>query len=109
MTIVRIGEMTQRLNLEAPVRTADGGGGASVSWSLVAEVWGAIRPLSGGERFEADGLGGRLTHEIWIRHRAGVVSEMRFSLGARLFDIRAVVEAGARKRFLKCLVEERTP
>lgn len=102
-----IGEMRHRLALQAPVATADGGGGATRVWSLVAEVWGALKPVSGGESFEADGLGGRVSHEMWIRHRTGVVPEMRFALGTRIFEIRAVIDAGERHRFLRCLVEER--
>ena len=107
MTVITIGELKHRLMLEAPSRSPDGGGGASLTWEPVAELWGAIRPLTGGEGVEADGLKGRVTHEIWIRRRAGVVPEMRFALGSRLFDIRAALDAGG--RFLKCLVEERVP
>lgn len=104
---VPIGEMRHRLALQAPLAEADGGGGATRTWSLVAEVWAAIRPLSGGETVEADAVHGRVSHEIWIRHRAGVVPEMRFVLGARVFEIRAVIDAGERRRVLRCLVEER--
>jgi SPP1 family predicted phage head-tail adaptor len=106
---VSIGEMRHRLALEAPLADSDGGGGVTRTWALVAEVWGAIRPLSGGEGVEADGLRGQVSHEIWIRHRAGVVPEMRFVLGARIFEIRAAIDAGERHRFLRCLVEERVP
>jgi SPP1 family predicted phage head-tail adaptor len=109
MTVIRIGELSHRLNLEAPSRTPDGGGGAAVTWALVAEIWAAIRPVSGGEGVAADGVSGRLTHEIWIRHRDGVLPEMRFVEGSRVFDIRAVVDQVERRRFLKCLVEERVP
>lgn len=109
MTTVPIGEMRHRLKLEAPLASPDGGGGVTRTWSLVAEVWGAIRPVSGSESFEADGLRGRVSHEIWIRHRAGVVPEMRFALGARIFEIRAVIDSAGRHRFLRCLVEERVP
>jgi SPP1 family predicted phage head-tail adaptor len=109
MNAVPIGQLSHRLMLEAPTRAPDGGGGASVTWSLVGEVWGAILSVSGGESVEADGVRGRITHEIWIRHRDGVVPEMRFVLESRVFDIQAVLEQGGRRRFLKCLVEERTP
>ena len=106
---VSIGEMRHRLGLEAPLAEADGGGGATRTWALVAEVWGAIRPVSGSEGVEADGLRGRVSHEIWIRHRAGIVPEMRFVLGARVFEIRALIDTGERHRFLRCLAEERVP
>lgn len=107
MTVISIGELSHRFALQAPVRAPDGGGGATVTWSLIAELWGALRPVSGGERLEADGLKERIGHEIWIRHREGVTAEMRFVLGPRVFDIRAVMDVGERRRFLRCLVEER--
>ena len=109
MSEISIGALSLRFALQAPVRTDDGGGGASVTWGLIAEVWGALRAVSGGEGVEADGVRGRLTHEIWIRHREGMQADMRFVLGPRVFDIRAVIAHGWRHRFLKCLVEERVP
>jgi len=109
MSEISIGALSQRFALQAPVRTDDGGGGASVAWSLVAEVWGALRPVTGGEVVEADGVRGRLTHEIWIRYRGGIEPDMRFVLGPRIFDIRGAIAHGWRHRFIKCLVEERVP
>lgn len=102
-----IGDLRHRLALQAPLETADGGGGVMRSWGLVAELWGAVRPISGNETVEADGLKGRVSHEIWIRYRTGVAPEMRFAFGARVFEIRAVLDVGERHRFLRCLAEER--
>ncbi len=109
MSLPLIGEMRHRLRLEAQSRAPDGGGGATVSWGLAAEVWGAVVPLSGSERVEADGLKGQLTHQIVIRYRPGVLPEMRFMMGTRAFDIRSVIDVSERRRFLKCLVEEKLP
>lgn len=107
MTDILIGNLDQRLMLQSAVRTADGAGGASLAWSLIAEIWGAVRPVGGAERLDAEGLEARVTHEVWVRHRDGVKPEMRFLLGTRALNIRAVLEAGQRRRFLKCLCEER--
>lgn len=106
---VPIGEMRHRMSLQAPLESADGGGGVTRTWALVAEVWGAIRPAAGSESVEADGLRGRVSHEIWIRHRSGVTPEKRFALGTRIFEIRSVIDSGERHRFLRCMVEERVP
>ncbi|WP_439542641.1 phage head closure protein [Hyphomicrobium sp.] len=102
-----IGDMRHRLHLEAPLESPDGGGGVTRTWALVAEVWAALKPVSGGETVEADGVSGRVSHEVWIRFRAGVLPEMRFTLGTRVFEIRAAIDTGERHRFLRCLVEER--
>lgn len=104
---MNIGAMRERFVLEQPVRTADGGGGASVTWETVAEVWAAARPISGDERLRHDQLSARLTHEVWIRYRAGVVPAMRLRQDTRAYDIVAVLEVERRTR-LKCLCEERS-
>ena len=76
-----------------PSRTADGGGGAIVTWEPVAELWAAVRPISGDERLRHDAVTARVTHEVWIRHRADVVPAMRFVAGPRILDIVAVLDS----------------
>jgi SPP1 family predicted phage head-tail adaptor len=104
---MNIGDLHDRLVLEQPVRAVDGGGGASVAWEAVVELWAYVRPISGEERLAQDQLTGRLTHEVWIRWRAGVVPAMRFRQGARIYHIVAALEMGHRA-YLKCLCEERS-
>ena len=91
-----IGALRERLTLQSPSRTADGGGGAAVTWETVAELWAHVRPISGDERLRHDAVAGRVTHEVWIRHRADVVPAMRFTDGGRILDIVAVLDAGPR-------------
>jgi SPP1 family predicted phage head-tail adaptor len=102
----RIGDLADRLTLEQEVRTPDAGGGALSSWETVAELWAAVRPITGDERLRADQIAGRLTHEVWMRYRTGVLPAMRLRQGARVLAIVAVLETG-RRTFLKCLCEER--
>lgn len=51
-------------------------------------------------------MSGRVTHKVVIRHRADIAPQMRFRQGARILEITAVLDAGARGR-LVCLCEER--
>lgn len=104
---IRIGDLRHRLVLEAVSRVDDGAGGADETWATVAELWAGLIPLSGIENDVADQLTGRVTHEIWVRYRTGVKPAMRFRSGNRIFEIRAVIDAGERRRFLRCLAEER--
>ncbi len=101
-----IGALRERLTLQSPSRADDGGGGAVVTWNAVAELWAAVRPISGDERLRHDAVTARVTHEVWIRHRADVVPAMRFAAGARILDIVAVLAPDRRDR-LQCLCEER--
>ena len=91
----------------SPSARADGGGGATVTWETVAELWAHVRPITGDERLRHDQLAGRLTHEVWIRYRPGVLPAMRFRQGTRIYEIVAVLEVERRRR-LKCLCEERS-
>ena len=104
-----IGKMRHRLTLQQAVRVSDGGGGATVTWTAIADLWAAIWPISSDERVDADGLQGRITHEVWLRFSANVAPHMRFVFGARIFDIRSVIDVEEAHRFQRCLVEERLP
>lgn len=105
---VRSGDLRQRLVLEQPVAAPDGAGGFIVTWTPVATVWAALAPLSAGELAFADGLKGRVTHRIVLRRRQGVSADRRFRDGARIFDIRSVIDLGERHVWLECLAEETT-
>ncbi|MBU2582780.1 MAG: phage head closure protein [Alphaproteobacteria bacterium] len=104
---IRIGDLRQRIAIEEPVRVGDGGGGAIESWIEVAQVWARLRPLSGAERTEADAVAGSVSHEAVLRYRSDLGPELRMRLGTRLFDIKAVFDIDERRRFLRCLIEER--
>ncbi len=106
MDAIASGALRHRVILQAPQETADGGGGASVTWTDVAVVWAEIAPLRGTERLRAGQLEAALTHRVTIRYRAGVTPEMRVAFGNRLFNIRAVIDPGERRRRLDLLCEE---
>jgi SPP1 family predicted phage head-tail adaptor len=101
------GKLRHRLVLETPSLADDGGGGAALGWTAVAEVWGSVEATSGGEGVRADRVTGTRQVLVTIRHRADVGPAMRFRLGARRLAIRAVLDPDGRERFLRCLCEER--
>lgn len=105
----RLGALRHRVTLEAPQRADDEGGGATVTWMPVVTLWAEIRPRTGREVFEADQAGGRVTHDIRVRYRAGLTPAMRFVAGSRVFDIRFAENAGERGVWLICACEETTP
>jgi SPP1 family predicted phage head-tail adaptor len=104
---IHIGDLRTRLTLETPSRAADGGGGASVTWSTAATVWASVRPAGGGESYALDRVAGKVSHEIVLRYRSGVTPEMRLRAGSRVFEIRAAFDPDQRRHWLKCLAEER--
>lgn len=101
-----IGDTRHRLTLEVPLRSSDGSGGATRTFTAVADVWAAIRTQAGNESFDADRLGSRITHTIWIRYRDGLKPDQRFRLGTRVFELRSVIDRDGRRRILECHCEE---
>lgn len=99
--------LRHRVVLQQPVRSDDGGGGATQTWETVAELWAAVLSIGGEERLSADALTGRVTHAVWIRHRPGVTPAMRFQHAGRTLDIRAVIDTGGLRHRLQCLCLER--
>ena len=106
MKRVPIGSLRHRVMIEAPVRANDGGGGALITWTPVAEVWASITPQAGAESVVAEAVSGRISHEIVMRHRDDIAPAMRIRLGSRKFDILAALDIDERRRRLRCLCRE---
>lgn len=103
----RIGALRRRLRIEVPSLSAKEGGGAAVAWQSMGTMWAELIPLAGREVFQADGVSAIAMYEIRTRFRAEVTPEMRFVMGERVFEIRAVRDIEGRRRWLSCLCEER--
>jgi len=86
---------------------SDGAGGFTESWIEVGTVWAGIASSGGGEAVDSGRLAGRVSHTVTLRYRDGVTPAMRFRLGGRVFHILAVIDEGERRRWLRCLCEER--
>lgn len=100
-TLAPIGALRARLILEAPTDVMDDNGGFTRTFSTLAVVWGEITPASGRASFDANQSEELLSHRIRIRWRSDVSSQHRLRLGARIFTIRSVQDAGEDKRFLR--------
>lgn len=109
MTGTVIGPLRHRVAIERPQRSSADGGGATIEWIAVADVFVRIDAISGREIEVADGLAARATHKILMRYRDDVLPEMRIVVGSRRLDIRAVLDLDGRRRWLQCLCEEQLP
>lgn len=49
---MNIGQLTHRMTVETPVLSPDGGGGFTVAWDAVDEVYAAVTDLSGQEMLQ---------------------------------------------------------
>lgn len=104
--------LTRRLVLEAPQAVPDGAGGLAVTWVALGTLWADVRAGAGRETTGQAVPLGRVAYRITVPAAApGAPSrprpDQRLRDGARVFQIRAVAEAG--RGFLTCFVEEEEP
>lgn len=100
------GQMTARLDLEAPNVAPDGQGGAQTGWEALASMWARIEPVSHVVREEAVAETGTVSHRIWVRFREDVKAGMRFRKGARTFTVKLARDPDETRRYLVCQCEE---
>ncbi|NKN39617.1 phage head closure protein [Agrobacterium sp. a22-2] len=100
------GGLTARLALQAPVTVPDGQGGAAIGFEVLALIWARIEPRLVTVTEQAGAETVTVTHDIWIRQRAGVAAGMRFVKGGRIFAVKAVHDPDETGRYLVCRCEE---
>lgn len=59
--------MRHRLTVQEPVETQNETGEYDITWTTVGTVWGAIEPMKGRERLQADQIGAEMDTRIRIR------------------------------------------
>lgn len=93
---MRAGQLRHRLQLQEYVEAKNTFGEATKAWSTFAEVWGAVMPLQGRERFSAQQVTPEVTHQIRIRHRAALETKHRIQFGQRTFNIESILNRDER-------------
>jgi SPP1 family predicted phage head-tail adaptor len=102
-----IGQLRHRVTLEAPVATADGGGGADLAWAPVATVWARLRAQRATAGRENQATVQVVSHEVTLRWRGDVTPRMRLVYEGRVLEIRSVRDPDETKRWLVLVCEER--
>jgi SPP1 family predicted phage head-tail adaptor len=95
--------LSARATIESRSTTRDANGQPALTWSTVAVVWAEIKNVGGRAFFAAAALQSEVKTEIVIRQRSDVTPAMRLTIGARSYDIEAVLpQAGGRELLLIC-------
>ena len=90
--------LTDRITLQRPVIAVDALGQEVETWQTVAGVWAEVRALSTRQWLAAAQVQTSITHQIVIRHRAGVLPTWRaLWRGERLHIVGEPVPMGARE------------
>lgn len=96
-------KLNKRLEIMAPQHLADGVGGSTISWGLLATVWAQITSHHADERLRENTLTSRTTHTITIRYRGDISADMKFKLAQKEFEILSIVNVDEQNLWLKIL------
>ena len=100
------GDLNRRLQLQAPVESADDEGGVTRTYETVTTLWAQVVPRGGGANIAAGSLGASLRYAIVIRARDDITTRHQFIDGTHVYRAIAVGES-ADRRFLEIEAEER--
>lgn len=106
---MRAGKLRHPVTIETATESQDEYGATTLSWSKLADVWAAIEPLRGRERFEAQHHAIEEDTRIRIRHRDDVTAEDRVvARDGTVYGIRGVLDVDGlgEELHLQCLKQE---
>ena len=87
-----IGSMNKRVIIQAVTQSADSQGGFTETWATYKTVWAAIKPISGGETFQASQYRTPVTHKITMRYLPSITTKHRILYGSRVFAIKEIID-----------------
>jgi SPP1 family predicted phage head-tail adaptor len=108
MSTFRARELDQRVTIRREVRTSDGMGGSTLSWTNLATVWAKVRPMSGREREHSDKVNAQSNYIIVIRYRSDLTESDILVWKDTEFNIRFAKDT-PRSRFLVLEAEKGVP
>lgn len=82
-------------------------GGFTEGWSSLMDVWASIDPVKGYEKFQAAQYETPVTHKIMIRYVSGITTSNRILYGARILNIKEIINVEENNFFLKLTVMEK--
>jgi SPP1 family predicted phage head-tail adaptor len=103
---MRIGDLKNRIQLEAPVAASDNMGGSTDTFTTMATIWAAIWPVSASEQIEGMGATMTITHRIRIRYREDVIPSWRINFKGKYYNIVSIINPGMNNRMIEILAKE---
>mgnify|MGYP003319976012 CR=1 FL=1 len=99
--VTSIGRMRHRVTIQSPTATVDTGGGRSIAWGTLKEVFADIQPVSASYKYKHGQETEEVTHKVIIRHRTDIGTNYRIKFGTRIFNIMGIINPDERDRFLE--------
>lgn len=102
---MNIGQLTRLMRIETPDLTPDGGGGFTVEWQEVAEVYAAVTDLGGNEIVQDAQITSSAPARIVIHYRNDVKAKMRLVEGEKSFEIVSLRDPDGGKSWLEIIAQ----
>lgn len=100
------GELRHRVTVQQATDTRDAYGEPDPTWSTYKERSAKISPMNGSRFFAGKQFDTDITHEIVLRHTAGITTKMRVLFGTRVFEIDSVINPQERNRWTVLMCRE---
>ncbi len=97
-SVATIGQLRERVTLQALAVAVDAAGDPTYSWSDVVTLWARVRPAGGEVETLADRRTAAKDYEVTIRWRDDVVPSQRFKWRGRFLQIEAIGNVDERRR-----------
>ncbi|HAH08690.1 MAG TPA: hypothetical protein DCL48_01170 [Alphaproteobacteria bacterium] len=101
--------MTERIQIAARLRTPDAGGGAVLSWTVIATVWAQIEVLSSGESSGDEGRQHIARYRLTVRRRSDIAAGQSAVWRGRRLYLRGLEDAGPQQPFVVITADDGDP
>lgn len=83
------GKLRTVVEFQRGTETDDGAGDYSTTWAAItdAPTRGAVKSMSGGERYAAQRVDATSTHKLTVRYFADITEKDRVQIGSRFYNI----------------------
>lgn len=81
------GELNKKIAFQKLETSQNSYGELTEQWVDVCTVWASIKPISAKEYYAAETVSSEVTHNVKIRYRQGLSSDMRILYNIRIFEI----------------------
>jgi SPP1 family predicted phage head-tail adaptor len=105
----QIGQMRERVVIQAPTDTVDGIGSVSTTWATVSTVWARVQPADARERIVGDRLAAKGEYEVTIRYLTGLTPSHKLTWRSRDLMISRILNTDEQRRFLTLLCTDPAP
>ena len=102
---MNIGQLTHKMTVETPVQTPDGGGGFTVAWEAVDEVYAAVTDLGGQEMLQDAQIAVSQPCRIVIHYRSDMDSKMRLVEDTAVYNIVSLRDPDGGKTWLEIIAQ----